>query len=77
VVRPASAAVARLGGRHLETPPGTAAAIDWVAALEVLGVPRLDADAAEATLGAVLKSRDDVEAVRGRGVGWLVGADRA
>jgi MoxR-like ATPase len=71
----AAQAVSRLRGLDLEKPPGVAEAIDWVAALELLGVPRLDLDAAEATIGAVLKSRDDVDVLRARGLGWLVGAE--
>ena len=48
--------------------PGIAEAIDWVAALELLGVERLDAAAADRTLGAVLKYREDQELVRERGL---------
>jgi hypothetical protein len=69
----AAAAVARLRGLELEKAPGIAEAIDWVAALSLLGVERLEPAAAEATLGSVLKNRDDVEQVRARGAEWLVG----
>jgi hypothetical protein len=55
-------------------PPGIAEAIDWVAALTVLGVARLDPAAVEATWGSVLKNRDDLELARGRGAEWLAGA---
>ena len=48
-------------------------AIDWVAALELLGAERLDAEAADRTLGAVLKYREDQEAVRAAGLERLVG----
>jgi MoxR-like ATPase len=72
-----SAAVQRLRGGELQKPPGIAEAIDWVAALELLGVTRLDAEAAERTLGSVVKYREDQELVRERGMGWLVEAGGA
>jgi MoxR-like ATPase len=70
----AGAAVARLRSLDLEKPPGIAEAIDWVAALSLLGVARLDVAAAGATLGSVLKNRDDLELVGHRGLDWLVGS---
>jgi MoxR-like ATPase len=70
----AAAAVARIRTLELEKPPGIAEAIDWVAALTLLGVTRLDPAAAGATLGAVLKHREDQELVRQAGLPWLVGA---
>jgi MoxR-like ATPase len=70
----AGAAVARLRSLDLEKTPGIAEAIDWVAALSLLGVTRLDAEAAAATLGSVLKNRDDLELVGRRGLDWLVGS---
>ena len=54
---------------------GIAETIDWVAALELLGVERLDSSAAERTLGSVLKYRDDQEQIAERGLDWLVGSD--
>jgi MoxR-like ATPase len=69
-------ALQRLRGSDVQKPPGIAEGIDWVAALELLGVDRLNADAAERTLGSVLKYRDDQEVVRERGMGWLVGSER-
>ena len=69
-----AAAVARLRTLDLEKTPGIAEAIDWVAALDLLGVQRLDAPAASATLGSVLKNHDDFAFVRERGLDWLVGA---
>jgi MoxR-like ATPase len=61
-------AVRRLRGEELQKPPGVAEAIDWVAALTLLGVERLDARAADRTLGAVLKYREDQQVVRERGL---------
>src|SRR4029453_13027040 len=56
-----AAAVQRLRAGTLEKPPGIAEAIDWVAALTLLGAEVLDANTADATLGAVLKVGDDQE----------------
>ena len=70
----AGAAVARLRSLDLEKTPGIAEAIDWVAALTLMGVTRLDAEAAATTLGSVLKHRDDLALVGRRGLDWLVGS---
>lgn len=69
-----AAALQRLRASELQKSPGIAEAIDWIAALELLGVERLDERAAERTLGSVLKYREDQEVVRERGLGWLVAA---
>jgi MoxR-like ATPase len=69
-----AAAVRHLRAQDIQKPPGIAEAIDWVAALRVLGVERLDAAAAERTLGAVLKYRDDQEQVRAAGLERMVPA---
>jgi MoxR-like ATPase len=66
----------RLRASDVQKPPGIAEAIDWVAALELLGVERLDAPAADRTLGSVLKYRDDQELVRADGLEALVEAAR-
>jgi MoxR-like ATPase len=68
----AADAVARLRSLEVEKRPGIAEAIDWVAALTLLGVDRLEPAAAAATLGSVLKYREDQELVRTRGMPWLV-----
>ena len=52
-------AVAVLRGEDLLKPPGVAETIDWTQALVALGAARLDAGTATATLGAVLKYRED------------------
>ena len=70
----AAAAVTRLRGLDMAKPPGIAEAIDWVAALTVLGVARLEAAAVEATWGSVLKNRDDLALARARGAAWLAEA---
>jgi MoxR-like ATPase len=67
-------ALRRLRASDVQKPPGIAEAIDWVAALRLLGVSRLDAGSAERTLGSVLKYREDQELAREQGLGALVGA---
>ena len=51
-------------GAELLKPPGVAETLDWARALHTLGADRLDLDGAAATLGAVVKYREDVERVR-------------
>ena len=69
----AAAAVQRVRSLDVQKQPGVAETIDWVAALRLLGVERLDADATRATLGSLLKYREDVELATDRGLDWLVG----
>ena len=59
-------ATERLRTLDLQKPPGTAEVIDWVQALQVLGLTRLDPDAAAQTLGSVLKYREDADTVARR-----------
>jgi MoxR-like ATPase len=72
LVLDAAVALQRLRAADVQKPPGIAEAIDWVAALELLGVERLDAAAADRTLGSVLKYREDQELVRAQGLERLV-----
>ncbi|MFF0576615.1 AAA family ATPase [Streptosporangium saharense] len=60
-------AVGRLRGAGLVKPPGVAESIDWAEALLTLGARELDPGLAAATLGALLKHREDHETVLGRG----------
>jgi hypothetical protein len=55
-------------------PPGIAEAIDWVSALAILGVDRLDVATVERTWGSVLKNRDDLDVALARGADWVIGA---
>ncbi|GAB3864870.1 AAA family ATPase [Dactylosporangium cerinum] len=64
-------AVSRLRGLDLTKPPGVAEAISWANALRLLGLP-LDEKSAGATLGAVLKYREDEELARRTGLADLV-----
>ena len=61
-----------LRGEDLLKPPGVAESIDWAQALVALGAQRLDADTATATLGAVLKYREDHERAQRLDVGVLL-----
>ena len=65
-------AVAVLRGEDLLKPPGVAETIDWTQALVALGAERLDAGTATATLGAVLKYREDQERAAALDVGTMV-----
>jgi MoxR-like ATPase len=65
-------AVSRMRDSDVQKPPGIAEAIDWLAALSVLGVTELDEAATERTLGSVLKYREDQELVRAAGLARLV-----
>jgi MoxR-like ATPase len=65
-------AVSRLRDTDVQKPPGIAEAIDWLSALELLGVEALDAAVAGRTLGSVLKYEEDQELVRAAGLDDLV-----
>ncbi|QHO71119.1 ATPase [Marisediminicola antarctica] len=69
----AASAIIRLRSLDMDKPPGIAEAIDWVSALTILGVERLDVPAVDQTWGAILKNRDDHDLALARGAGWLVG----
>ena len=73
----ATAFVRTLRTSDLQKVPGVAETIDWCRALTALGCEELDASAAGETLGALLKQRDDLEAVRGGELVALVGDARA
>jgi MoxR-like ATPase len=64
-------AVAKLRTLALQKQPGIAEAISWANALDVLGFASLDEGAAAATLGTVLKYREDAAAVAAKGMAWL------
>jgi MoxR-like ATPase len=65
-------AVSRMRESDVQKPPGIAEAIDWLAALELLGVERLDEAAVDRTLGTVLKYDEDQEVIRAAGLDQLV-----
>jgi len=55
--------------------PGVGETLDWAEAFHTLGREEIDAATADRTLGALLKERDDLERIRGKGLEALV--DRA
>jgi len=69
-------AISRMRDSDVQKPPGVAEAIDWVAALAVLGIERLDAEAIDRTLGAVLKYSEDQQMIREAGLEQLLGSGR-
>jgi MoxR-like ATPase len=68
------AAVGKMRASDVQKPPGIAEAIDWLAALNLLGVGRLDAEAVDRTLGSVLKYSEDQDTLRAAGLDQLVGS---
>ena len=65
-------AVSRMRESDVQKPPGVAEAIDWLAALSLLGIESLDAAAVDRTLGTVLKYSEDQEVIRAAGLDQLV-----
>ena len=67
-----ASAVQRLRAAELLKPPGVAESIDWAAALLALDRTELNAESAAATLGAVLKYREDAERTIAAGLDTLL-----
>jgi MoxR-like ATPase len=65
-------AVSRMRDSDVQKPPGVAESIDWLAALNLLGIEHLDAAAVDLTLGSVLKYSEDQEVIRAAGLEQLV-----
>ncbi|MCT2278072.1 MoxR family ATPase [Micromonospora chalcea] len=63
LIRTATAFVGDVRALGLDKAPGMAEAIDWVAALSVLGVADLSADDVVRTIGTIAKTPDDRAAV--------------
>jgi MoxR-like ATPase len=72
LARDVAAAAEALRGLELYKPPGVAETIDWAEALSTLGRTRLDEAAVDATLGTILKYREDQERVKTHGLAELV-----
>ncbi|MDH4158958.1 MAG: MoxR family ATPase [Actinomycetota bacterium] len=64
-------AVQRLRSLDVQKQPGVAEAIDWVQAAQLMGLDTLDEAAVEATLGSVLKYREDHDVARAKGLAWV------
>jgi MoxR-like ATPase len=65
-------AVSRMRDGDVQKPPGIAEAIDWLKALDLLGVESLDEATVDRTLGSVLKYEEDQEVIRAAGLDQLV-----
>ena len=74
LARQVAAAVETLREMDLYKPPGVAETIDWAQALAALDRRELDEDAVAATLGSVVKYREDQERARASGLAALVSA---
>ena len=72
LARQVAAAVASLRDMQLYKPPGVAETIDWATALVSLGTTAIDEDTVRATIGTVLKYREDQERVESGGMSQLV-----
>ena len=74
LARQVASVVARFRDVELFKPPGVAETVDWALAIATLGRTDLDAATADATLGAVLKYREDQQRVRELGLAAMVEA---
>jgi MoxR-like ATPase len=72
LARQVAAAVEAIRALDLYKPPGVAETIDWAQALAALGREELDAGSVDATLGSVVKYREDQQRVRAAGVDALI-----
>src|ERR687898_1914924 len=72
LARDVAMAVAEVRTFGLYKPPGIAETIDWARALALFGTGDLDAHTAEATLGSVVKYREDQQRVLDHGLDGLV-----
>jgi len=72
LARQIAALIATIRDSGVYKPPGVAESIDWAQALAVLGRQELDAASVDATLGSILKHREDQDRIRGLGLDDLV-----
>jgi MoxR-like ATPase len=72
LVRQVTAAVQAVRTMGLYKAPGVAETIDWAQALAALGNDSLDRQAAERTLGSILKYREDIDRVTSGDLDGLV-----
>jgi MoxR-like ATPase len=73
LARQVAAAVERLRAMDLYKPPGVAETIDWAEALVALGARVLDESLVQATIGSVLKYREDQQRAASAGLSTFVG----
>ena len=74
LARQVALAVQAMRGMGLYKPPGVAETIDWSTALGKLGESILTEETITATLGTVLKYREDQERVSGQGIEKIMAA---
>ncbi|MEW6637816.1 MAG: MoxR family ATPase, partial [Actinomycetota bacterium] len=72
LARQVAAATERLRSMDLYKPPGIAETLDWTQALVALGAKELDERLVRATLGSVLKYREDQQRVSSAGLAELL-----
>jgi len=72
LARQVAAATEAMRGYGLYKPPGVAESIDWAMSLAALGRQELDESSVAATLGSVLKYREDQQRVADQGLPELV-----
>ncbi len=74
LARQVASVTAEMRNLGLYKPPGVAETIDWASALALLGQPAVTAQSLDATLGTVLKYREDQDRVRSHGLEAMVDA---
>jgi MoxR-like ATPase len=72
LARQVAGAVGAIRALRLYKPPGVAETIDWAQALLALGCSTLDEASVSATLGTVVKYREDQQRLRTQGIDALV-----
>ena len=72
LTRQVAAATEKMRTMDLYKPPGVAETLDWTEALVALGARELDEQLVEATLGSVLKYREDQQRAANSGLAALV-----
>jgi MoxR-like ATPase len=73
LARQVAAATEKMRAMDLYKPPGVAETLDWTEALVALGTRELNEQVVEATLGSVLKYREDQQRAANAGLASLVG----
>jgi MoxR-like ATPase len=74
LARQVAAAVEQLRSMELYKAPGVAETIDWATSMAALGRSKLDEKTIEATLGTVLKYKEDADRVKQTGVAQMMRA---
>lgn len=64
--------IQNLRTKKLQKVPGISETLDWALSLMVLGYKTLDVEAVERTFGCILKSTDDIKAVKAEGIEALI-----